>query len=90
MVLVASATYAVPSGYCRQYRAASPAGEVEALACTGGDGWTTPVAVVAGGGDYRPASEAGLAMIDLYLDGIGAGGDIGESAEAELIARDWR
>jgi hypothetical protein len=87
----ATGTYQTDGGMCRIYEASSDGQFLRGITCTSGEGWSVPVATLEQAGEtYRPASEAGLYALDAFLDGVGAGGDIGDAAEQDMIARGWQ
>lgn len=86
----ATGTYEVADGLCRIYEASSGGDSLRGVTCTDGTHWSVPVAMTGEDGAYRPAQDADTAIIDVFLDSVAAGADIGPEAEAELIARGWQ
>lgn len=88
---MARGSYQTPEGPCRLYEARGADESLAGVACLGTEGWRVLAATRdSGPADYRPAAEAGIAALDSFLDGLGAGPDMGAEEEAALIARGWR
>jgi len=53
-----------------------------------GSGWRTALSVTEGGaGQFLPASDIAVELIDSFLDAIGAGNALGAAEEAQALAR---
>lgn len=79
----ALASFDTDAGFCRLIGVAGPQLAERAVVCRGAGGWTVALAVAEGGaGGFLPASDDAVALIDGYLDSIGAGPALEPAAEA--------
>lgn len=82
----ALASFDTAAGFCRLVAVGGPALAERAVVCRGdGGGWTVALAVAEGGDGFLPASDTAVALVDAYLDGIGAGPALEPAAEAARL-----
>jgi hypothetical protein len=79
-------SYDTARGLCRLIAVTATAGREErAVVCREAGGWTVALAITAMDGAYVPASDEAVALIDGFLDQIGAGPALSPDEEAAAL-----